>query len=89
MEMKLTKSARWCLIGVAFLIPVLFVGLRWETGLDVQVYFAHTLTNREALETVYYLALGNMPLLQHIHPTTVDLVIDKPLYATSRVRGRN
>lgn len=48
-----------------------------EVGLDVEVRFAPTLINRGPLQTIYYLAMQKLPVLQHVLPTTVDLVVRK------------
>jgi ubiquinone/menaquinone biosynthesis C-methylase UbiE len=51
------------------------VVLGQETGLDIEVRYAPTLTNREAFETIYYFVLNKLPFMQNIVPTTVDLII--------------
>ena len=51
-------------------------------GLDVDVRFSPTLTNRGPAETIYYLALSKFPLLQHVLPTTVDVIIRKVGYSS-------
>jgi len=49
-----------------------------QAGLEAEVRFAPTLTNRGPLQAVYFLALSKLPALQHALPTTVDIVIRKP-----------
>jgi hypothetical protein len=41
MELRLTKNARLALIFLAYIILVLFVGLRWETGNDWTAYYSY------------------------------------------------
>ncbi len=54
------------------------VRLGKEAGLNVEVHFAPTLTNRGPIQTLYFLFLKKIPLLQHIFPATIDLIIRKP-----------
>ncbi|MDE3188338.1 MAG: hypothetical protein KGM96_12565, partial [Acidobacteriota bacterium] len=39
MELKLTKGARLSLLVLSYLLIVVFVGLRWETGNDWGNYY--------------------------------------------------
>lgn len=48
-----------------------------DVGLDVEVHFSPTLTNRGPLQTVYFMAMRRFPLLQHILPTTVNIIFRK------------
>ena len=49
-----------------------------EAGFDVDVVFAPTLTNRGPSQAVYFSVINKLPLLQHILPTTVDILLRKP-----------
>ncbi len=49
-----------------------------ETGLDVKVRFAPTITNRGPMQTIYFFVMRQLPLLQYVLPTTVDIIIHKP-----------
>ncbi len=53
------------------------VELATECGLDTRVEFSPTLTYRAGVETVYYLALQKLRVLQRVLPCTVDLVFTK------------
>jgi Methyltransferase domain. len=52
--------------------------LAHEAGLDTTVHFAPTTTYRGPTETVYYLAMQKLPILNKVLPCTVDLVFTKP-----------
>ena len=54
------------------------VALGKEAGLNVEVRLAPTLTNPGPTQTIYFLAMRNLPLLPHVLPSTVGLIIRKP-----------
>jgi hypothetical protein len=57
------------------------VRLAREAGLKCEVRFAPTLTNRGPIQSIYYFAMQKFPLLQHVLPTCLDLIIHKPARA--------
>ena len=53
------------------------VKLGEHAGVNVQIRFAPTTTNREPLQMIYYLAQQKIPFLKYILPTSIDFVIHK------------
>jgi SAM-dependent methyltransferase len=49
-----------------------------RNGLATDVIFAPTTTYRAAFETIYYLVLRRVRLLQHVLPCSVDIIFTKP-----------
>ncbi len=52
--------------------------LATEAGLQMSIHKDVTTTNRGAVQGIYYLLLGKIPLLQRLMPCSVDLVFMKP-----------
>ena len=50
-----------------------------DAGLRTETVFAPTLTNRQPVQTVYFMVMQKLPFLQRILPTSVDMVFRKPL----------
>lgn len=49
-----------------------------EAGLQAETIFDPTPTSRGPVETVYYMVLQRMPLLQHLLPCSFSMLIRKP-----------
>ena len=60
------------------LVPAEMMELARRCDLRATIWFAPTLTARNPLETVYYLILSRVRLLQRLFPCTVDVAFVRP-----------
>jgi len=59
------------------LVPSELLRIASELGLERSVAFTPTLANRRPVEFLYYLALGQLKLLQRVLPCTADFVFGR------------
>ncbi len=71
-------NGKGCAYHEDVLVPGEMMEFARRCGLRATIRFAPTLTARNPLETVYYLVLKRMRLLQRVLPCTIDLVFVRP-----------